>query len=198
MRQNRHYGGLGLVQISQELVRVEMNGPRAAGYAPPLNMKLAGTYYPKSTSGPVAYPDSQRKVLKFEIRVIDELQMIHAVPGNMRRHNSILFRCHSSAPLDFGIITSQSLRYGADSKFFYYRKKFQDVALKILGESIYLLGAVIPFHQFDELAVTIVQLAENRVLSLIVAIRAIASALLRVGTVVPAGLLSFITPPLHI
>ena len=71
-----------------------MNGPRTAGYAPPLDMKQAGTYYPKSTPCPVTHPDSQRKVLELEFRVIDELQMIHAVPGNMRRHNSILFRCH--------------------------------------------------------------------------------------------------------
>lgn len=71
-----------------------MNGPRTAGYAPPLDMKQAGTYYPKSTPCPVTHPDSQRKVLELEFRVIDELQMIHAVPGNMRRHYSILFRCH--------------------------------------------------------------------------------------------------------
>ena len=106
----RHYS---LIQISQELVRVKMNGPRTAGYAPPLDMKLAGTYYPKSTSGPVAYPDSQCKVLKFEIRVIDELQMIHAVPGNMRRHYSILFRCHSSAPLNFRLHAFNVLNFSA-------------------------------------------------------------------------------------
>lgn len=71
-----------------------MNGPRTAGYGPPLDMKQAGTYYPKSTPCPVTHPENQCKVLELEFRVIDELQMIHAVPGNMRRHYSILFRCH--------------------------------------------------------------------------------------------------------